>query len=291
MNRPRVAQLLSERRDQVLWYIGARLLLSVGLLFTLAFCLFPVLWQVLTALKPASDLATVPPFLPPRPTLDHFHTVFVQRPFILILFNSTAVAILTTCACLLVGAPAAFAFAKLRVPGQRGLLIGILAVSMFPPIAIVGSLFLLIRFLHLRDTWWALILADTTFTLPLTIWVLTSFFREVPDDLLRSARVDGCTGLQALWHVFLPIVTPGITTAALLTFVFAWNEFLFALTFTATDASRTVPVEIALFPGVHEMPWGEIAAAATVVSVPLLILVVIAQRRFVAGLTAGAVKG
>src|SRR5581483_3624392 len=224
MNRPRVTQFFSKRRDRVIRYVGARLLVSVGLLFTLAFCLFPVLWQVITALKPASDLATVPPFFPTQPTLDHFHTVFTQRPFARILFNSTAVAILPTCVCLLAGTPAAFAFAKLRVPGQRGLLTGILAVSMFPPIAIVGSLFLLIRFLRLRDTWWALILADTTFTLPLTIWVLTSFFRDVPDDLLRAARVDGCTARQALWHVFLPVVTPGLTTAALLTFVFAWNE-------------------------------------------------------------------
>ena len=291
MHRPREVQLFSKRREQVIWYIGARLLISVGLVLVLAFCLLPVLWQVITALKPAPDLATIPPFFPTHPTLDHFHTVFVQRPFARILLNSTAVAMLTTVACLLVGTPAAFAFAKLRVPGQQGLLIGILAVSMFPPIAIVGSLFLLIRLLHLRDTWWALILADTTFTLPLTIWVLTGFFRDVPDDLLHAARVDGCTALQALWHVFLPIVTPGLATAALLTFVSTWNEFLFALTFTATDAARTVPVEIALFPGVHEMPWGEIAAAATVVSIPLLILVVIAQRHIVAGLTAGAVKG
>jgi len=291
MNRPRMAQLFSKRWDQVIRYAGSRLLMSLGLILTLTFCLFPVLWQVITALKPAPDLATIPPFLPTHPTLDHFHTVFVQRPFTRIMLNSTAVAMLTTLVCLLVGTPAAFAFAKLRVPGQRKLLIGILAVSMFPPIAIVGSLFLLIRLLHLRDTWGALILADTTFALPLTIWVLTSFFRDIPDDLLRAARVDGCTALQALWNVFLPIVTPGLVTAALITFVFAWNEFLFALTLTATEAARTVPVEIALFPGVHEMPWGEFTAAATVVSIPLLLLVVIAQRRIVAGLTAGAVKG
>jgi multiple sugar transport system permease protein len=162
---------------------------------------------------------------------------------------------------------------------------------MFPPIAVVSSLFLLIRFLHLRDTWWALILADTTFALPLTIWVLTSFFRDVSNDLLRAARVDGCTARQALLYVFLPVVAPGLVTAALLTFVFAWNEFLFALTFTATEASRTVPVEISLFPGLHEVPWGELAAASLIVTLPVLALVIILQRRLVAGLTAGAVKG
>jgi multiple sugar transport system permease protein len=162
---------------------------------------------------------------------------------------------------------------------------------MFPPIAVVGALFLLFRFLHLRDTFLALIVSDTTFALPLTVWVLTSFFRDIPDDLLRAARVDGCTAFQALVHVFLPVVTPGLVTAALLAFVFTWNEFLFALTFTATEAARTAPVEISLFPGLHEVPWGEIAAAAMIVTLPILVIVIAVQRRIVAGLTAGAVKG
>jgi len=162
---------------------------------------------------------------------------------------------------------------------------------MFPPIAIVGSLFLLIRLLHLRDTYWALVLSDTTFALPLTLWMLTSFFREIPDDLLRAAQVDGCTAFQALTPIFLPVVVPGLVPAALLTFVFTWNEFLFALTFTATPAARTAPVEIALFPGLHAVPWGEIAAAPLIVPLPLLVLSGLLQRRIVAGLTAGAVKG
>src|SRR5712692_962890 len=207
----------------------------------LTFCLLPVAWQLLTALKPTSELVSLPPLFPSVPTLDHFRAVFAERPF--------------------------------------------------PPIAIVGALFLLIRALHLRDTYWALVLSDTTFALPLTIWVLVSFFREVPDDLVRAARVDGCTALQILAHVCLPVIAPGLVTAALLTFVFTWNEFLFALTFTATAAARTVPVEIALFPGLHEIPWGEIAAGAMIVNVPLLVLVGLLQRRIVAGLTAGAVKG
>lgn len=267
------------------------LLLSVGLALTLSFCLFPVLWQLITALKPTAELVTLPPFFPTQPTLEHFYSVFAERPFARILFNSTGVAVLTTVVCLIIGTPAAFAFAKLQVPGRRTMLLAMLAVSMFPPIAIVSSLFLLIRFLHLRDTWWALILADATFALPLTIWVLTSFLRDVSDDLLRAARVDGCSAWQALLYVFLPVVAPGLVTAALLTFVFAWNEFLFALTFTATDASRTVPVEISLFPGLHEIPWGELAAASLIVTLPVLVVVITLQRRLVAGLTAGAVKG
>jgi len=277
--------------SQWIGYSIRMLLFVTGLGLVLSFCLLPVLWQLVTALKPTAELVTLPPLLPTVPTLDHFRSVFMDRPFARILFNSTGVALLTTLVCLVLGTPAAFALAKLRVPGQRLILLSILAVSMFPPIAIVGSLFLLIRLLHLRDTWWALILADATFALPLTIWVMTSFLRDIPDDLLRAARVDGCTTLQALLYVFLPVVAPGLTTAVLLTFVFTWNEFLFALTFTATDAARTVPVEIALFPGLHEVPWGEMAAAAMLVTVPLLILMLVAQRHIVAGLTAGAVKG
>jgi len=270
---------------------GVSLPFAIGVGVMLSFCLFPVLWQLLTALKPTAELVSLPPFFPTAPTLDHFRAVFAERPFAHILFNSVVVALCTTGLCLVVGTPAAFALAKLRVPGQRLILLGTLAVSMFPPITLVGSLFFLIRLLHLRDTYWALVLSDLTFALPLALWVLTSFFREVPDDLLHAAQVDGCTALQALTRVLLPVVTPGLVTAGLLTFVFTWNEFLFALTFTATAAARTVPVEIALFPGLHEVPWGEIAAAAIIVTLPLLVFVVFLQRRLVAGLTAGAVKG
>ena len=271
--------------------IGPVLLFALALTLVLGFCLFPLAWQMLTALKPAAELATLPPLLPSVMTLDHFYTVFAERPFGRILLNSMVVALGTTTLCLLIGIPAAFALAKLRLRGRRPILLGILTVSMFPPIAVVGSLFLLFRLLHLRDTYWALILSDTTFALPLTVWVLTSFFREIPDDLLRAARVDGCTALQALRYVCLPVVTPGLVTAALLTFVFTWNEFLFALTFTTTEAARTAPVEISLFPGLHEMPWGEIAAATMVVTLPIVVLVIAVQRRIIAGLTAGAVKG
>lgn len=271
--------------------IGSVLLFSLAVILLLSFCLFPITWQLLTALKPTAELMMLPPLLPTSLTLDHFATVFAERPFARILLNSAVVAGGTTLLCLVIGAPAAFALAKLRVPARQPILLGILSVSMFPPIAVVGALFLLLRLLHLRDTLWALIVSDTTFALPLTVWVLTSFFRDIPDDLLRAARVDGCTAFQALVHVFLPVVTPGLVTAALLAFVFTWNEFLFALTFTATEAARTAPVEIALFPGLHEVPWGEIAAAAMIVTLPILMIVIAVQRRIVAGLTGGAVKG
>ncbi|MGE5301360.1 MAG: carbohydrate ABC transporter permease, partial [Acidobacteriota bacterium] len=167
----------------------------------------------------------------------------------------------------------------------------ILLASMFPPIATVSPLYIIVRFLGLRDTWWALIITYTTFSLPLSIWILHHFFREIPDEIYRAARVDGCSPFQALYRVIAPLAAPGMFAAAILVFIFSWNEFLFALTFTSTVSSRTIPVAIALFPGLHEMPWGDIAAASVVVTIPLIVLVFAFQRRIIEGLTAGAVKG
>ena len=166
----------------------------------------------------------------------------------------------------------------------------VLAVSMFPPISIVSPLYMIIRALGLRDTYAALIFPYSTFAMPLSIWIMTSFFREIPDDLIRAAKVDGCTPLQTLYKIIFPLAIPGVVTAAIMVFIYSWNEFLFALSFTTTYATRTIPVGIALFPGVHEVPWGDIAAASVIVTVPLIILVVVFQRRIVAGLTAGSVK-
>ncbi|MGH7597176.1 MAG: carbohydrate ABC transporter permease [bacterium] len=166
----------------------------------------------------------------------------------------------------------------------------VLAVSMFPPIATVSPLYLIIRSLGWRDTYLALIFPYATFALPLAIWILTNFFKKIPDELAEAAVIDGCTPLQIFRRIFLPLAAPGVFTAAILIFIFAWNEFLMALTFTATEKSRTIPVEIALFPGIHEIPWAEIAAASIIVTVPLILLVLIFQRRILAGLTAGAVK-
>jgi multiple sugar transport system permease protein len=162
---------------------------------------------------------------------------------------------------------------------------------MFPPIATVSPLFLIVRALGLRDRLLGLILPYTALALPLAIWNLSAFFRDVPDELYRAARVDGCSPLGALVRVVLPLAAPGIATTAILVFIFSWNEFLYAITFTATDRARTVPVAIALFPGLHEVPWAELAAASTVVAAPLVLFILLVQRRILAGLTAGAVKG
>lgn len=255
------------------------------------FCLLPFLWQLLTSLKPTSEISTLPPLLPTRPVFDHYLAVFQDRPFGRFILNSVIVASLTTVSCLSIGSLAAFAIAKLQFRGRNLLLFLALSISMFPPIAAVSPLYLIIRILGWRDTYAGLVVPYTTFALPLAIWILWSVFREIPDELYLAALVDGCTPFQVFVRIFLPMAAPGIGTAAILVFIFAWNEFLYALTFTSSEAMRTIPVAIALFPGLHEVPWGEMAAATIVVTAPLILLVLFFQRRIVSGLTAGSVKG
>ncbi len=255
------------------------------------YCLGPLLWQFITSLKPDLQITTLPPILPESVTIEHYVSIFRGYPFLRIILNSIVVATLTTTFSLIIGSLAAFGLAKLRVRYKALILGFILSVSMFPPIATVSPLYIIIRAIGLRDTWWALIITYTTFSLPLSVWILTNFFREIPDEIFSAARVDGCTPLQTFYKIILPLSAPGIFTTAILVFIFSWNEFLFALTFTSTQASRTIPVGIALFPGLHEVPWGDIAAASVVVTIPLILLVLVFQRRIIEGLTAGAVKG
>jgi multiple sugar transport system permease protein len=255
------------------------------------YCTGPVLWQLITSLKPDAELTKIPPVLPQHATLSHYTALFTDRNFLRIILNSCIVAGCTAVLSLLVGSLAAFGLSKPKVRYKAAILGFVLSVSMFPPIATVSPLYILISGLGLRDTWWGLIITYTTFSLPLSIWVLHSFFSEVPEEIYLASRVDGCSPLQSFYKIMLPLAAPGIFTTAILVFIFSWNEFLFALTFTSTARSRTIPVAIALFPGIHEVPWGDIAAASVVVIVPLVILVLVFQRRIIEGLTAGAVKG
>jgi multiple sugar transport system permease protein len=251
----------------------------------LSFFLGPLAWQALTSVWPEAEL-TRP--LPSRLTLASY--AGLGSTFARAVLNSLLVAAGTTALSLAAGASGAFAVAKLEFPGRRLLLGGALAISMFPPIATVSPLYLLLRQVGLRDSLAGLVLPYTTFALPLTLWLLTSFFQELPDELYRAARVDGCSPWQAFVHVFLPLSWPALATSAILVFIFSWNELLYALTFLSTPAKRTVPVAIALFAGEHVEPWGQIAAASIVATVPLAILTLFFQRRIVSGLTAGAVK-
>ena len=254
----------------------------------LAFFLGPFAWQAVTSLTPEAELGRG---LPSALTLANYAELLRDGAFARAIANSVAVAAATTLLALAVGAPAAFAVAKLEFRGRRLLLGAALAVSMFPPIATVSPLYVSLRALGLLDRLEGLVLPDATFALPLALWLLTNTFRAIPTEIYRSAQADGCTPFQAFRWVFLPLASPGIATAAILVFITAWNEFLFALTFIATPSRRTVPVAIALFAGEHLEPWGQIAAASILATLPLAVLTLAFQRRIVSGITAGAVKG
>jgi len=251
----------------------------------LLFFLGPLAWQLLTSFWPEPELTRA---LPHSLTVANY--AGLGATFARAVLNSLLVAAGTTALCLAVGASAAFAVAKLDFRGRGLLFGGALAISMFPPIATVSPLYLVLRAAGLRDTLAGLVLPYATFALPLTLWLLTSFFRDLPDELYRAARVDGCTPWQAFVHVFLPLSWPALATCAILVFIFSWNELLYALSFISTPSKRTIPVAIALFAGEHVEPWGQIAAASVVATVPLAFLTLVFQRRIVAGLTAGAVK-
>jgi len=250
----------------------------------------PFFWQVLTSLKPEADLLRLPPLFPESLTLAHYRVVFQQSPLPRALMNSLAIALATTALVVALALPAAYALARLPVPGRRALLLAIVGSTAFPQIATVSPLYLMLRAAGLRDTWTALVLAHVSLALPLAIWLLAGFIREIPRALEEAAAVDGAGRLALLRWVIGPLVAPGAASAALLAFLASWNEFLFAYTFTATEASRTVPVALALFPGVFEVPWGDIAAASVLASVPTVVIVVALQRHLIRGLVAGALK-
>jgi multiple sugar transport system permease protein len=274
----------TERLEKLYWAAGS----AVVLLYALV----PVAWIVSLSLKPAADLDDGR-FLPAHVTLEHYRAVFSDAHFGAALRNSLGIAMLATFAAIVLGSLAAYAIVRLRFPGRRVVLAAALSTAMFPPIAIIGPLFELWRLAGLYDTWLGLVLPYMAFTLPLAIWTLSAFFREIPWELERAARVDGATRLQALRRVLVPLAAPGVFASAVLVFIFAWNDFLFALSLTSTDRARTVPAVIAFFTGASqfELPTGAIAAASVVVTIPIVLLVLLFQGRIVAGLTAGAVKG
>jgi ABC-type glycerol-3-phosphate transport system permease component len=263
---------------------------DVVVLLLLAAWAVPYFWQVRTSFTPDSELLATKHVVPQNPTLIHYRAVAEKSVMPRALGNSLGVASLTTLLALLLGVPAAYAIARLPLPGKGLLLLIVIASTAFPQIATVSPLYLLLRTLGLRDTWTALVLANTSFALPLLVWLLAGFIREIPLELEEAAFLDGAGRPAVLRLVVLPLIAPGVVSAALLTFLAAWNEFLFAYTFTATEASRTVPVALALFPGVFEIPWGDIAAASILASLPPVIIVIALQRWLVHGLVAGALK-
>lgn len=256
------------------------------------YALTPVLWVLSLSLKRPQDLNDQR-FLPQVLTWEHYTAIFRDPQFPAALLNSIGISSIATLLAVGLAMLAAYAIVRLEFPGRRLVLGSALAIAMFPPISIIGPLFNLWRSIGLFDTWLGLILPYMTFTLPLAIWSLSAFFREIPWDLDKAARVDGATPLQAFRYVIVPLAAPGVFTTAILVFMFAWNDFVFAIALTSTNDARTVPAAIAFFTGSSrfEQPTGSIAAASVVVTLPIILVVLLFQRRIVAGLTAGAVKG
>ena len=271
-------------KERVLW--------AVGLAAVIFYALIPVAWIVSLSLKPSSQL-TDGKFFPRSTTLENYRAIFEDSQFPSALRNSIGIALISTVLAVTLAMFAAYAIVRLDFPGRKLVLAGALAIAMFPPVSVIGPLFNMWRTLHLFDTWAGLIIPYMTFTLPLAIWTLSAFFREIPWDLDRAARVDGATPFQAFRKVVAPLAAPGVFTSAILVFIFAWNDFLFATSLTSTNKARTVPAAIAFFTGSSqfEQPTGSIAAASVVVTVPIIIMVLIFQRRIVSGLPSGAVKG
>jgi multiple sugar transport system permease protein len=256
------------------------------------FCLAPFYWLINISLKTGPDLAGTD-IVPPNPTLDNYSSVLKDDDFIHALGNSAIVSLTTTALALVVGSFCAYALARLRFPLKFTLLALVLSITTFPPIAIATPVFKLWTDIGLFNTLPGLIIPYLTFALPLAIYILVSFFKEIPKDLEEAALVDGATRFQAFRKIVIPLAAPGLATAGILTFIAAWNEFLFAVTLTSTPKARTVPAAIAFFTGSTEFeePLGTIAAASVLISIPLIFLVLFFQKRIVAGLTAGAVKG
>jgi len=268
-----------------------RFLSAVLVIGLLGFLVFPIYWMTVSSLTPEARLFSQPPLVPIAITVDHYRALFAERGFLIPIRNSLVVAALTTLIVLPVAASCAYAIARLRFPGRGFLLALILSVSMFPQISIVPPLFLMLRAAGLINTFPGLVLPYVTFSAPLAVWLLTGFFRQLPRDLEEAATLDGASRLRVLWDIVLPLAAPGVATAAILTFLYCWNEFLFALVFTLGPERYTVPVAVTLFRGRYQVPWGQVLAATVVATIPVALLVVAFQRRIIAGLTAGASKG
>jgi trehalose/maltose transport system permease protein len=273
---------------RLLGFGGFYLLVAVIIFYSV----FPFYYAIVSSLKPPSQLFRVD-YFPVFWVWDNYIAVFREQPFATNIFNSLLVSVSVVALSVLLGVTAAYALGRVQFRGRGTLLMMILAVSMFPQVAVLSGMFELIRAFGLYNNLLSLTLSYMTFTIPFTVWVLTTFMRGLPKELEEAAVMDGAQPWTIITRVFMPLLWPALVTTGLLAFIAAWNEFLFALTFTLTNTQRTVPVAIALITGAsqHELPWGNIMAASVIVTVPVVALVLIFQRRIVSGLTAGAVKG
>jgi trehalose/maltose transport system permease protein len=261
-------------------------------LVVVAYALIPVLWILSLSLKTTATL-TDGRFIPREWTFDNYRTIFDTNQFVRALVNSIGIALISTAIAVVLGTMAAYAIARLDFPGKK-LLVGVsLLIAMFPQVSLVSPLFQIERSIGLFNTWPGLILPYITFSLPLAIYTLSAFFQQIPWDLEKAAKMDGATPAQAFRRVIAPLAAPGVVTSAILVFIFCWNDFLFAISLTSTERSRTAPVALSFFTGASQFedPTGAISAAAVVITIPIIVFVLIFQRRIVSGLTSGAVKG
>ena len=265
---------------------------STAIVIIVVASLVPVAWIVFLSLKTPAT-ATDGSFIPHQWTLSNYSDIFKQGIFTDALRNSIGIGLISTFLAVVIASSAAYAIARLDFPGKNVLLAVVLGVALFPQISLVGPLYNLWRQIGLYDTWPGLIIPYMTFALPLSIFVLSSFFREIPWELEQAAQVDGATPFQAFRKIIVPLAMPGIVTTFIIVFIICWNDFVFAISLTSTTAAETVPAAISSFPGVSQfsVPYGDIAAAAVIVTIPVMLLVLVFQRRIVSGLTAGAVKG
>jgi trehalose/maltose transport system permease protein len=265
-------------------------------LFVILSCLLalaPVAWHLITSLKSSSELAAIPPTLIPlNPTLTNYVELFQRRPFMLYYINSFTIAAMSSLVCVASASLAAYRLARIRGRARAAIRSGLLAIAFFPPIVFLFPVYELVRMFGLVNHPWGLILPYSALNLPFAIWLLTGSFEQIPFELEEAAAVDGLSRLQTYRMVIMPLVAPSLATTAILVFIFAWNEFMFALTFMSVETQKTVTVGVATLSGAftYEIPWGQIAAGVIASALPLIILLVVFQRKIVAGLTAGAVK-
>ncbi|MUN38279.1 carbohydrate ABC transporter permease [Actinomadura litoris] len=276
---------MESARSKWLWIVASLLIL--------VWTVFPILWIVMLSFKQPGEIGNQKGFLPHHWTWDNYRTVFKTDLFTSALINSIGISVIATFVGVVFATLVAYAIARLEFPGKKLILSFALAIAMFPVVSLVGPLFNLWRDIGLYDTWLGLIIPYISFALPLAIWTLSAFFREIPWEMEQAAQVDGATAWQAFRKVIVPLAAPGVFTAAILTFFFCWNDFVFGISLTSSDNARPVPAALAFFTGASqfEQPTTAICAAAVVVTVPVVVIVLAFQRRIVAGLTSGAVKG
>ena len=269
-----------------------KVLYVILLVIFIAVMAFPFYWLVLTSFKDPKDISLMPTELwPSRFSLKFFSYAFTEHHLEVYLLNSVIVALGAMGLTILFAFPAAYAFSRIRFKFKKFWRNVILLANMFPIIAVVTPMFIIFRKMHLINTYWGLIIPSVIITLPMAIWTLQAFIDTLPKDLEEAAQIDGCSRFQAVIRIIFPLAAPGIFTTAIIAFITAWNEFMFALILVTKDAMRTVPVAISMFPGQYTVPWGDMAAASVIATVPIVLVVLLCQKWIVSGLTSGAVKG